>query len=67
MVNEEILRLYEEKLSLREIGELVGIHPQALRKALISEGLAIKMRDRDESLNAKADEEYIIQKFGGCE
>ena len=52
MINELVLQLYSQGLSLREIGDATGHHPQALRKALIKAGLAIKKRDRDESFDA---------------
>lgn len=59
MVTDEVLRLYSEGLSLREIGETVGEHPQLLRKALIREGLAIKAKDRSESLEQYLNRETV--------
>jgi hypothetical protein len=52
MINEYTLGLYKNLESLEVIGGKVGRHPQALRKDLISAGLAIKKRDRLESLAA---------------
>jgi len=52
MINDYALELYIQKLSLREMGAILDVEPQALRKALIRQGLAIKAKDRDTSYAA---------------
>ena len=52
MITKETLELYRQLLPLREMGEVLNVEPQALRRALLKEGLAIKKRDRLESLAA---------------
>jgi len=59
MVNSVVLDLYLKKYSMRRISEETGIDPIVIRKHLIDEGLAIKMKDREASYAA-----YLIRLNG---
>lgn len=52
MIDIKVLQLYLDGESLRVMGDILNVEPQALRRALIKEGLAIKTKDRLESFKA---------------